>query len=178
MNFISVSALHQSICTWFCKAATCIPLEWEKLSLHEYLLCFSLQCQGRPSGIPGPGGKRGSLQRGWISLGQGGLCEGSLKWSERPQIHGPRWNAPISTEGAGRCHCWATLHHLWEVLEDRGGAWGLEKGQCHSNLQKGQEGGPRELQACQPHLHPGKGDGAASPGGHHQASGRKEGYQE
>ena len=52
------------------------------------------------------------------------------------------------------------------------------KGQCHSNLQKGQEGGPRELQAGQPHLHPGKGDGAAYPGGHHQASGRKEGYQE
>jgi len=39
-------------------------------------------------------------------------------------------------------------------------------------------GGPRELQAGQPHLHPGKGDGAAYPGGHHQASGRKEGYQE
>jgi len=30
----------------------------------------------------------------------------------------------------------------------------------------------------QPHLHPGKGDGAAYPGGHHEASGRKEGYQE
>jgi len=36
----------------------------------------------------------------------------------------------------------------------------------------------RELQTDQPHLHPGKGDGAAYPGGHHQASGRKEGYQE
>ena len=43
---------------------------------------------------------------------------------------------------------------------------------------KGQEGGPRELQAGQPHLHPGKGDGAAYPGGHHEASGRKAGYQE
>jgi len=42
----------------------------------------------------------------------------------------------------------------------------------------GQEGGPRELQAGQPHLHPGKGDGAAYPGGHHEASGGKEGYQE
>jgi len=28
------------------------------------------------------------------------------------------------------------------------------------------------------HLHPGKGDAAAYPGGHHQASGGKEGYQE
>jgi len=46
------------------------------------------------------------------------------------------------------------------------------------NLQKGQEGGPRELQAGQPHLHPGKGDGAAYPGGHQHASGGKEGYQE
>ena len=64
------------------------------------------------------------------------------------------------------------------IIFDRRGARGLEKGQCHSNLQKGQEGGPRELQAGQPHLHPGKGDGAAYPGGHHQASGRKEGYQE
>jgi len=34
-------------------------------------------------------------------------------------------------------------------------------------LQKGQEGGPRELQANQPHLHPGKDDGAAHSGGHH-----------
>jgi len=55
---------------------------------------------------------------------------------------------------------------------------GLEKGPCHSNLQKGHEGGSRELQAGQPHLHPGKGDGAAHPRGHHQASGGKEGYQE
>jgi len=30
----------------------------------ECLLSFSLQCQGRPSGITGPGGKKGSLQRG------------------------------------------------------------------------------------------------------------------
>jgi len=43
---------------------------------------------------------------------------------------------------------------------------------------KGQEGGPRELQDCQPHLHPLKGDGAAHSRGHHQASERKEGYQE
>jgi len=45
-------------------------------------------------------------------------------------------------------------------------------------LQKEQEGGPRELQVGQPHLYPGKGDGAAYPGGHHEASGGKEGYQE
>jgi len=36
----------------------------------------------------------------------------------------------------------------------------------------------RDLQAGQPHLHPKKGDGAAYPGGHQQASGGKEGYQE
>jgi len=27
-------------------------------AVTECLLCFSLQCQGRPLGIPGPGGKR------------------------------------------------------------------------------------------------------------------------
>ena len=63
-------------------------------------------------------------------------------------------------------------------MEDRRGAQGLEKSQCHSNLQKGQEGGSRELQAGQPYLHPGKGDGAAHSRGRHQASGGKEGYQE
>jgi len=67
------------------------------------------------------------------------------------------------------------LERSWrtrEVPED----W--RKALCHSNLQKGQEGGSREVQASQPHLHPGKGDGAAHPRGHHQASGGKEGYQE
>ena len=36
----------------------------------------------------------------------------------------------------------------------------------------------RELQVGQPHLHPWKGDGAAHPAGHHQASGGKECYQD
>ena len=72
----------------------------------------------------------------------------------------------------------STLHHLWKVLEDRRGARALEKSHCHSNHQKGQERGPRELQAGQPQLHPGKDDGATHSRGHHQASGRKEGYQE
>ena len=72
------------------------------------------------------------------------LDDWSLKQSGCSQIHGPQKNTPTSTEGAGRCHCWATLHHLWKVLEDRRGAQGLEESQCHSNLQKGQEGGPRE----------------------------------
>ena len=38
---------------------------------------------------------------------------------------------------------------------------------CHSNLQKGQEGGPSELQASQLHLHPRRDDGATHSGGHH-----------
>ena len=54
----------------------------------------------------------------------------------------------------------------------------LEKSQCRSNLQKGKEGESRELQSGQPHLHPGKDDGAAHSGVHHQASGGREGYQE
>ncbi|KAK4806805.1 LOW QUALITY PROTEIN: hypothetical protein QYF61_005601, partial [Mycteria americana] len=36
-------------------------------------------------------------------------------------------------------------------------------------LQEGQEGGPRELQTGQPHLHSWEGDGAANPGNHFQA---------
>ncbi|GAB0206587.1 hypothetical protein GRJ2_003124300 [Grus japonensis] len=43
---------------------------------------------------------------------------------------------------------------------------GLEESQRHSSLQKGQEGGPRKLQASQSHLHPWKGDGTAHSGGH------------
>jgi len=47
-----------------------------------------------------------------------------------------------------------------------------------SNHQKRQEGGPRELQAGQPYLHPGQDERAIHARGHHQASGGKEGYQE
>jgi len=32
-------------------------------------------------------------------------CVRSLKQSGHPQIHGPQWNVPSSTEGAGKCHC-------------------------------------------------------------------------
>ncbi|KAK4825859.1 LOW QUALITY PROTEIN: hypothetical protein QYF61_003133, partial [Mycteria americana] len=35
----------------------------------------------------------------------------------------------------------------------------LEESKCHSSLQEGQERGPRELQASQPHLHTWEGDG-------------------
>ena len=58
-------------------------------------------------------------------------------------------------------------------MESRRGAWGLEESQCHSSLQKGQEGGPRNLHANQLHLHPWKGDGTAHPGGHLKACGGK-----
>ncbi|GAB0176045.1 mitochondrial enolase superfamily member 1 [Grus japonensis] len=44
-------------------------------------------------------------------------------------------------------------------MENRRGVRGLEENQCHSSLQKGQEGGCRKLQASQPHLHPWKGEG-------------------
>ena len=54
-----------------------------------------------PSGIPGPGGKRGSLQKRWPLLDRGGLCERSLKQPGCPLIHGPQWNAPMSAEGPG-----------------------------------------------------------------------------
>ncbi|GAB0205426.1 WD repeat-containing protein 36 [Grus japonensis] len=58
----------------------------------------------------------------------------------------------------------AYLALFLKVMENRRSAWGLEESQCHSGLQKGQEGGPRELQASQPHLHPWKGDAIAHSG--------------
>jgi len=61
-------------------------------------------------------------------------------------------------------------------MENRRSAWGLKESQCHANLQKGKEGGARELQASQPHLHPWEEDGAAHSGCHLKASGGKEGY--
>ena len=61
---------------------------------------------------------------------------------------------------------------------DRRVAQGLEKSQRHPNLQKVQEGGSRELQPGQPYLRPRRDDGATHSRDHHQASGRKEGYQE
>ena len=70
----------------------------EKAELLNAFFASVYQCQGRPSGIPGPGGK---TRR---SLGQGGLREGLLKRSRRPRIHGLQWNAPTSAEGAGGCH--------------------------------------------------------------------------
>jgi len=45
-------------------------------------------------------------------------------------------------------------------------------------FKKGKKEDPGNYRLVSPILHPGKGDGAAYPGGHHQASGRKEGYQE
>jgi len=43
-------------------------------------------------------------------------------------------------------------------------------------FKKGKKEDPRT--SGQPHLHPREGDGAAHSGGHHQANGGKEGYQE
>lgn len=44
---------------------------------------------------------------------------------------------PLGAEGAGRCHCYATLHHLWKVKENRGGAWGLRKARVTAVFTKG-----------------------------------------
>lgn len=60
------------------------------------------------------------------------------------------------------CHYTATLGNLWMIIVTGRGAWGLEE--SHFCLQKGQERGPREQQAHQPHLHPWEGDETANPG--------------
>ena len=58
------------------------------------------------------------------------------------------------------------------------GAQGLEESKCHSCLQKGQDGGPWELQAGQLDLNPWEGDRAANPGNHVQAHEGQGNYQE
>jgi len=58
------------------------------------------------------------------------------------------------------------------ILENRRSAQGLAKSQCHCSLQKGQVGGPRKLQAGQPHLKSRKDGGATHSGGHHHTSGK------
>lgn len=53
-----------------------------------------------------------------------------------------------------------------------------EESKCHSCLQKGQAGGPRELQAGQPHLSSWEGDRAHNPGKHFQEHEGQAGRQE
>lgn len=54
----------------------------------------------------------------------------------------------------------------------------LEESKCHSYLQEGQGGQPKELQAGQPHLDPWKGDGAVHPRNYFHAREREENQQE
>ena len=68
-----------------------------------------------------------------------------------------------------------TFEGFWgvgEVPED----W--RKANNRSSLEEGQEGGPRELQASQPHLDPWEDGGAANPGNHFQAHEGQERHQE
>jgi len=62
------------------------------------------------------------------------------------------WDPPKSAAGTGRGAGQATLHHLSAVLMNRGGLRWLEDHQCDARLQEEPEGGPWELQACQPDL--------------------------
>lgn len=48
-----------------------------------------------------------------------------------PQIHGPQWDALTHAE---RCYWKATLHHLWKIMENRRGTWGLDERQFLSTL--------------------------------------------
>lgn len=50
-----------------------------------------------------------------------------------------------------------TLHNLFSVLANWGGR--SQVGKCDNHLQKGLEGGSRELQTCQPGLGAGEGHG-------------------
>jgi len=54
----------------------------------------------------------------------------------------------------------------------------MEESKCHFCLQKGQEGGHRELHTSQSHLDPSEGDGTTNPGNSFPAHERQEGDQE
>lgn len=70
-------------------------------------------------------------------------------------------------QGTGQSHCKATLSYLSKTVVIKIPVEFLEEGKYFS-LQKGQEGGARELQAGQPHLCPWEGGGANPPGNNFQ----------
>lgn len=129
----------------------------------ECLFYFSLY---RLSRIFSPRNPRKSPEQGTYTLGGRGLGQGILKQSRYTSVHGPGWGAPMNAEGAGRCHSKATLDNLWLTVMFGRSAQRLEESKCHFCLQ---EWGPREIQACRPHLDPWEGDGAANPGDLFQA---------
>jgi len=69
-------------------------------------------------------------------------------------------------EAVERFNCDATLDNLQSIMAIGRSAQILEESRCHFCFHEGQEAGPRELQASQPHLDPWEGDGAANPGNH------------
>lgn len=84
----------------------------------------------------------------------------------------------IRTEGPVWYERETTLNRVWKIMAIGRGAWELEESKCQSFLVNGQEGGPRELQACQPQHAPCKGNGTANPGNHYQAREWQEGDRE
>lgn len=99
---------------------------------------------------------RESLGNGRLPCGQGGSDQRSSGQTQRTEIHGPRWDAPVCAVRADRRDHQTTPHHLSQVMENRRGARGLQDGQCLSSVQKGHEGASGKVQASQPRCHPRK----------------------
>lgn len=114
--------------------------DMEKSRDTEWLLCFSLYYLDCPLRIPNPGSKRESMGTGRPPLGQGGSDQRASCQNQLAQIWEPQRGAATCAEEAGRSDCWTILYYLWKALENGRGPWILEDSQCHSNLQKGQEG--------------------------------------
>jgi len=74
----------------------------------------------------------------------------------------------MTAEGARRCYGKASLNNLWSILVTGRSAQRLEESKYHSCLQEGQEEGPREPQAGQPHLDLWENDGATNSENHFQ----------
>lgn len=64
--------------------------------------CFASgpTAKAQPWGSPVPGGGRESLGEGRLCLSGGGLGWRSSGQAGQPQLHGPRWDVPMSGEGA------------------------------------------------------------------------------
>lgn len=56
-----------------------------------------------------------------------GSNQGMCRHNGRPQVQGTWWDALMSVEGGGWCLCKAILNHLWKILVNGRGSWGLEK---------------------------------------------------
>lgn len=87
-----------------------------------------------------PGYQWEGLEKRGFTLGREGPSWGTSKQTKYIQVHGIWQDISISAEGAGQCHCEATVDNLWKVMEIERGSWWWEKSNYQFCLSEGQEG--------------------------------------